>query len=73
MNPPRSTVRPNRIDLNYASWHAHLAACAPSRLVVLPRRSVAHTVGSVPVHDRIAVLSIAEWLAHLSGSGQRAA
>ncbi len=73
MNPPPSIDRPHPIGLTYASWHAHLAARTRTTLLFLPRRSAAHTDRSSRGAERIAHLSTAEWLAHLSGSGQRAA
>ena len=70
MNQP---VRPHPAGLTYASWHAHLSARTRSSLVFLPRRSPAHPVRPAPQGDRTAHLTPAEWLAHLAGSGQRAA
>ena len=60
-------------DLTLSIWHAHIAARQTSHLTVTdPVREVATPVDS---HRRISLapMSIANWLAHLSGLNRRSA
>jgi hypothetical protein len=63
-------------ELDYATWHAHLAAKTPVRLVFSSRSGAASSAKPVPPSRRrcrLLDLNLERWLSSLSGSRRRAA